>query len=86
MIDAGPVVPMQPPTTFEQMTKKRSVSIALPGPTMRLHQPVLPVSGLTLATYWSPVRGVAYEDGVGTFRVELAIGLVGNFEVIEAAT
>ena len=56
-IDAwpGPVEPMQPPSTLGQMTKKRLVSIGLPGPTMVSHQPGLPVTGCGLATYWSPV-------------------------------
>ena len=52
---AGPVEPMQPPSTFGQMMKKRSVSMGLPGPTMISHQPGLPVTGCGLATYWSPV-------------------------------
>ena len=54
--ERGPVVPMQPPSTLEQMTKNRSVSIDRPGPTTRSHQPPLPVTGWVSATYWSPVR------------------------------
>ena len=46
----GPVEPMQPPTTLAQMTKKRSVSMGLPGPTIDVHQPGLPVTGLSEAT------------------------------------
>ncbi len=46
---------MQLPSTLAQITKKRSVSIGLPGPTIRSHQPGLPVIGCGLATYWSPV-------------------------------
>ena len=49
------MVPMQPPTTLEQITKKRSVSIGRPGPTIAPHQPGLPVTGWVLATCWSPV-------------------------------
>ena len=56
LISAGPVEPMQPPSTLAQMTKKRSVSIGLPGPTMLIHQPGLPVTGWSDATNWSPVR------------------------------
>ena len=52
---AGPVEPMQPPSTLGQMMKNRSVSIGLPGPTMVSHQPGLAVTGWGLATYWSPV-------------------------------
>ncbi|MEI9885353.1 MAG: hypothetical protein WDN08_02445 [Rhizomicrobium sp.] len=44
-ISAGPVVPMQPPSTLAQITKKRSVSIGRPGPTIVFHQPGLPVTG-----------------------------------------
>ena len=46
----GPEVPMQPPSTLAQMTKKRSVLITLPGPTMTSHQPGLPVMGWGSAT------------------------------------
>ena len=38
--DAGPVVPWQPPSRFAQTTRKRSVSIGLPGPTSVSHQSV----------------------------------------------
>src|SRR6185437_10130766 len=37
-ISAGPDVPMQPPSTLAQMTKKRLVSMALPGPISVAHQ------------------------------------------------
>lgn len=37
--DDGPVDPKHPPKVFVQMTKKRSVSIAFPGPTKSSHQP-----------------------------------------------
>jgi hypothetical protein len=47
---AGPLDPMQPPMTLAQITKKRSVSMGLPGPTMVSHQPGLPVTGWALAT------------------------------------
>jgi hypothetical protein len=46
---------MQPPNTLAQSTKKRSVSIGRPGPTIIDHQPGFPVTGFTLATCWSPV-------------------------------
>jgi len=49
LIEAGPVEPMQPPTTFGEMTKYRSVSIGRPGPTMVSHQPCFFVSGCRLA-------------------------------------
>ena len=52
---AGPVEPWQPPRLFRPITKKRSVSIALPGPTMLSHQPTFFTSpGLTPATWWLP--------------------------------
>ena len=37
--EAGPVEPLQPPITLEQMTKYLSVSSALPGPIIMSHQP-----------------------------------------------
>ena len=37
-VEDGPVVPWQPPSRFGQMTKKRSVSTGLPGPTSVSHQ------------------------------------------------
>src|ERR1700678_2334670 len=43
--EAGPVEPMQPPITFEQMMKYLSVSSGRPEPTMVSHQPGLPVTG-----------------------------------------
>ena len=52
---AGPVEPMQLPTMLAQITWKRSVSIGLPGPIIRSHQPGLPVLGWGEAAYWSPV-------------------------------
>ncbi|MNL80545.1 hypothetical protein D3C87_2074290 [compost metagenome] len=36
----GPVEPKQEPRLFTPMTKKRSVSSGLPGPTMLSHQPM----------------------------------------------
>jgi hypothetical protein len=50
LVEAGPVEPMQPPMTLEQMMKYLSVSSGRPGPTMVSHQPGLPVTGWTLAT------------------------------------
>jgi hypothetical protein len=54
LIEAGPVLPRHPPSTFEQITKYLLVSNALPGPIMLSHQPGLPVSGLTPAACASP--------------------------------
>ena len=56
LIDAGPVVPRQPPSTLVQMTKYWSVSNALPGPIMLSHQPGLPLSGLMPAACASPEK------------------------------
>src|SRR5437763_2845316 len=39
LIEAGPVVPRQPPMMFDEMTKYFVVSNALPGPIMPSHQP-----------------------------------------------
>ncbi len=38
-VEDGPVVPRQPPSRLVEITKKRSVSNALPGPIMPSHQP-----------------------------------------------
>ena len=56
LIDEGPVVPWQPPSTLEQMMKYLSVSNALPGPIMLSHQPGLPVSALIPAACASPEK------------------------------
>lgn len=53
--DLGPEEPMQLPMTLGQTTKKRLVSTGQPGPTIRVHQPGLPVMGWFEATCWSPV-------------------------------
>ena len=45
LIEAGPVEPIQPPITLEQMMKYCSVSSGLPGPTRVTHQPGFPVTG-----------------------------------------
>jgi hypothetical protein len=37
--EAGPVLPEQPPSTFEHTTKLSSVSTGRPGPTISSHQP-----------------------------------------------
>ena len=37
LIELGPVVPLQPPSRFAQMTWKRSVSTGLPGPISESH-------------------------------------------------
>ncbi len=50
LIEDGPVVPMQPPTTLEQMMKWRWGSSGRPGPTICVHQPGLPVIGWAEAT------------------------------------
>ena len=56
LIERGPVVPLQPPSTFAQMTWKRFVSIARPGPIISSHQPLGFVSpGRMPATCASPV-------------------------------
>ena len=52
---AGPDEPMQLPSTLAQTTKCRAGSIGCPAPTIRVHQPGLPVTGCALATCWSPV-------------------------------
>ena len=54
-MEAGPVEPWQPPRLFTPITKKRSVSIALPGPIMLSHQPsFFGLSACQPATWWLP--------------------------------
>src|SRR3546814_20119933 len=65
---AGPLVPMQLPSTLAQMTKYRSVSTGLPGPTMRVHQPGLPVAGCALAPYWRSEERRVGQECVSTCR------------------
>ena len=55
LTELGPVVPRHPPRMLEQITKKRSVSIALPGPTTISHQPGKS-AGSCRATCESPLR------------------------------
>tara|TARA_Y100001960_G_scaffold331484_1_gene428637 strand:- start:1434 stop:1757 length:324 start_codon:yes stop_codon:yes gene_type:complete len=55
-IDAGPVVPIQPPNTFEQIIKNLFVSKILFGPIKFSHHPILFVIGFFPVTYWSPVN------------------------------
>ena len=56
LIEDGPVEPLQPPNTLDEMMKCRAGSSGRPGPTIWVHQPGLPLTGLTPATCWSPVR------------------------------
>ena len=67
----GPVLPMQPPSTLAQITKKRSVSTGRPGPTTSSHQPGLPVMGCGSATYWSPVS--AWQTRMALLRAALSV-------------
>ncbi len=55
---AGPLVPMQLPSTLAQMTWKRSVSIGLPGPSIASHQPGsgLPAFAAACASGDRPLR------------------------------
>ena len=80
LIEPGPVVPRQPPSTLEQMTKYLSVSNALPGPIMLSHQPGLPVSGLMPAAWASPGERVQHRGWRSTSRVQLAVGFVRHFD------
>ena len=43
-IDDGPVVPLQPPSRFEQITRKRSVSTGRPAPMSVSHQSIASAS------------------------------------------
>ena len=63
-----------------QMTKKRSVSMILPGPISTSHQPGLPVTGLVLATCWSPVSAWQTRMALDLSALSVAVGLVGDLE------
>ena len=69
---------MQPPRMLGQMTKKRSVSIGLPGPTSVSHQPGFLVTGCSLGDVLVAGQRMADEDGVRLGGVERAVGLVGD--------
>ena len=55
LMEAGPVVPWQPPSRFAETTKNRSVSTALPGPISVSHQPTRDGSPWCPAAWASPV-------------------------------
>ncbi len=56
-VEAGPVVPWQPPSTLGATTNQRSVSIGAPGPTSDSHQPAVTCPGPAgPLTCESPVR------------------------------
>ena len=74
------MVPRQPPSTFEQMTKYLLVSKALPGPIMLSHQPGLPVSALMPAACASPEKACSTRMALDLRGVQLAIGLVGHVD------
>ena len=78
LIDAGPVVPMQPPSTFDEMTKKRSVSNGRPGPTMVCHQPGSAGHRMEVRDMLVAGQGMADEKRVRALGVERAIGLIGD--------
>ena len=74
------MVPRQPPSTLEQITKYLLVSKALPGPIMLSHQPGLPVSGLMPAACASPEKACSTRMALDLGRVQLAVGLVGHLD------
>ena len=80
LTEAGPVVPMQPPTTFEA-DHKEAVGVDRPArpdhrlPPAGLARDRVPVGDMLVAG-----QRMADEDGVGFLRVELAIRLIGDSE------
>ena len=74
------MVPLQPPSTLEQMTKYLVVSNALPGPTMLSHQPGLPPSWLIPAACASPENAWQQEDRVGSSGVQFPIRFIGDID------
>src|SRR6185312_5259152 len=83
--EAGPVDPKQLPSELTHTTKRSSVSIASPGPTIPCHQPSPGSSGEEAA--WaegeSPVKSSSalaraappHREGVGQFRVTPGVRL-----------
>ncbi len=71
LIVAGPDEPMQLPSTLAQTMKCRAGSIGLPGPTIRTHQPGLPVTGCADATCWSPVS--AWQSRIALLASALSV-------------
>ena len=69
---------MQPPSTLGQMTKKRSVSMGLPGPTMISHHAGLAGDGVRARHVLVAGERVRHQHGVGFVRVQRAVGLVGD--------
>ena len=72
------MLPLQPPITFEQMTKYLSVSKGLPGPIIAFHQPGSDSSLSEARGMGVPGKGVQDEDRVGLLGVELPVGFVGE--------
>ena len=55
-IELGPVVPLHPPSRFDEITNSRSVSIGFPGPIIVSHQPGRELLPWCPAAFASPVR------------------------------
>ena len=67
----GPVVPMQPPTTLAQSTKKRSVSMVRPGPTIEVPPPRLAGDGMSLGDVLVTGQRMTDQHHVGALGVEV---------------
>ena len=77
-MEEGPVVPRQPPSTLEQITKYLLVSKALPGPIMLSHQPGLPVSWLMPAACASPEKACSTRMALVLAAFNCAVRFVGH--------
>ncbi len=69
--------------TLAQITWNRLGVDRLAGPTMRSHQPGLPVIGCGLARCWSPVSAWNTRIAFDLSRRELAVRLVGHGHAVE---
>src|SRR5690606_23536104 len=87
MLD-GPVEPWQPPRLFRLTTKKRLVSMALPGPMQASHQPGTRSSSppaITAKMTASPAGGMvagqrmANQHRVAGAGVQLPVGFIDQF-------
>ena len=80
LVEAGPVDPMQPPITF---AADDEISVGIERTAGTDHDfPPAGLAGQRMRIGDVLVEGqrVADQDGVGTIRVELAIGLIGDLE------
>src|SRR5262249_47298627 len=80
LVEAGPEVPMQPPTTFGQMTKYRSVSIGLPAPDHGLPPARLSGHGVIVDDMLIAGQRMTDQNRIAARGIERAVGLIGDLQ------